>query len=475
MKILFIITPDDEEQKYKIKLGANTGYYIPLGIAKIAAILENENHEVKVLDIRLIKKERNKSISKTIKKFEPGVIAFSISFFSVDKLFRISALIKKMCDIPIIVGGPYTSVFSKDILKDGFIDIVVYGEGYYTFSEVLKALNETKSLNKVKGIYYKNKKGKIVKTKESSIIKDIDDVPFAAIHLFDINKYVPYPKHYKKLPVLPMITSRGCPWNKCTFCYHKKEGYYTRQSPERVFEEIKYFTNKYNIKEIRFWDDNFLEEKEWVLKFCELMQKENLNVIWSCHARVNSVTKSLINKIKEAGCWQIFYGAESGNQETLNKIKKGITLDQIRKAVDWVKEAGIEVRVSFMLGFPWETPDMTDKTIKYAHSLKPDYLQFSLVTPYPGTEMYDEYKNSKKLSSNIEDYCEYKVVYLPKGYKNKEQLEKKFKLAYRNFYLNPKYLIRSIKRIRNLNDIRRYLDGFKIVLNFLFSNQKNKK
>ena len=467
MKVLFIITPEDEEEKYSIKLSSNIGLYIPLAVAQIAAILEKDKHEVRVLDIRLFKSKRINEVFRNIKEFRPDAVAFSISLFSASKIFSISKLIKYKYSIPIILGGPYATIFSKKIMEEQpSIDVVVYGEGFFAFSDILKALKENKDLKDVKGIYYRKKK-EIIKTRERLFIADLDKLPFAAMHLFNINKYIPYPKHYKKLPILPMITSRGCTWNNCTFCYHPKSRQYIRQSPSRVVNEIKCAVKRYNIKEIRFWDDNFINGEKWIFEFCNLLEKENLNIIWSCHARAKGITKEILQKIAKAGCWQIFYGAESGNQNILNKIKKGITLNEVKNAVKLAKEAGLEVRVSFMLGFPEETPEMTQNTIKFASELDADYIQFSLVTPYPGTEMYEKLNKSGIIDKNIENYCEYKVVLIPKGYKNKEELEKKFKEAYRKAYLNPEYIWKSIRKIKTLDDAKRYLNGFKVVLNFL--------
>ena len=244
------------------------------------------------------------------------------------------------------------------------------------------------------------------------------------------------------------------------------------QSPSRVVKEIKYFTKKYGIKEVRFWDDNFIHSKKWVFEFCDLLEKENLGIIWGCHARVNKVTPNILKRIKKAGCWQVFYGIESGNQDLLNKINKGITLKQARKAVKWAKEAGLEVRNAFILGLPGETPAKTDKTIKFAKELNADITQFSLATPYPGTRMYEEVKNSKRLDKDLRKYSEYKVVYLPKGYKSKKQLEQKFRKAYREIYLTPSFFLRNLKKIKNTDDIKRYFHGFLMLLGVGFGKRK---
>ena len=261
-----------------------------------------------------------------------------------------------------------------------------------------------------------------------------------------------------------MITSRGCVYGKCSFCYQPRK-YGKRQSPKKVVSQIVELHKKYGIKEVRFWDDVFLYNNKWINEFCELLEKENLDIIWACHARVDTVSKEMLLRVKKAGCWQVLYGLESANFNLLKNINKGTTKKQARNAVKWTKEVGIEVRVSCILGLPGETPELTDETINFAYQLDPDILQFSLITPYPGSKMYEQYKNSKQLDPNIKKYCEIKPVFLPKGYKNLKQLEKKYKQAYSNFYFKPKYLLGRILKIRTFDDIKRYYNGILMAIN----------
>jgi anaerobic magnesium-protoporphyrin IX monomethyl ester cyclase len=464
LKFLFIIPNINFEDRYNSSSRIRNIGFLPLGIAKLAAMLEKKGHEVKVLDLTITNDSSMKETYKIIKNYDPDFIGMQSLILSSHKIFRIADFIKKHFDIPIILGGPYATIFSRKILKEHkSIDIIVLGEGDYTLCEILDSYKNKKDLKKIKGIIFRDKNQKIIKTKNRPLIKNLDELPYAAIHIFELDKYLPLPNQYKRFPVVNMITSRGCQWGRCTYCFQLFD-YFRRMSPRRVVDEIKYLKNRFGIKEIAFFDEIFVFDKKWIMEFCDLLQKANLDIIWSCNCIVNRVDEEILKKMAQAGCWNILYGIESGNQETLNRIKKGITLEQARNAVNLAKKQGIEVRVSFMLGFPWETPEMTDKTIKFASELGADFTQFCITTPYPGTNLYKECSNSKSLDKDFRNYCDSKVVFLPKGYKNKKELERKYKRAYIKCYFTPKFIFRSLKNIKSLEDLKRYFNGLKFLI-----------
>ena len=207
--------------------------------------------------------------------------------------------------------------------------------------------------------------------------------------------------------------------------------------------------------------------KKWMHDFCDALEHEKMKIVWSCFTRLNLVDKPLLEHMKKAGCWNIFYGIEAGDQELLDNMKKMMTLDQMRQGVRWTKEAGIEIRGSFMIGLPGETPEKARKTIAFAIELDPDYAQFSITTPYPGTELWNTYKKWGTLDKTFKDYHGWSPVFVPFGYKDRKELMEIHKEAFRRFYMRPKFILRSIAKIRSFNDIKRYLNGFKVVLDML--------
>ncbi|NTV23544.1 MAG: radical SAM protein [Nanoarchaeota archaeon] len=443
MKVLFII-PSGGKDLYGL---GKQGKYIPLGIAQVAACLEEDGHNVKVIDQRL----QDIDVKAFAKRFSPDIIGFSLSFFSKDESYKMAHELGKKAIL--VAGGQYATLFPEECLDNGF-DVAIIGEGDYAINEILKRRDD---LGKVKGIAFK-KKGKIIRTPSRPAIEDLDSLPYPAIHLFSPLDYIPLPKHYRELPVYPMITSRGCKWGKCIFCYQPTHA--RRMSPSRAVDEIEYMQGKYKFREIRFWDDIFIDDTSWAVDFCDELDKRGIKISWSAHARTDWVTKKTLMRVAKSGCWQILYGIESGDETLLRKVGKGTTIAQARNAIRWTKEARIETRISFILGLPGETPELADKTIQLAKELEADVTQFSLATPYPGTKMHELY-HDKILN---DDFCEVLITYLPEGYKSTKELEEKFRKAYRTIYFNPKYLFKRISAIRTYQDLKKNLSGLRVAL-----------
>src|SRR3989344_8222658 len=473
MKVMFVISPDSNKGRYIFK-NTNIDSFLPLGIAQLSAVLKEGGHETKAVDLRITRK-----LTQAVMEFQPDIISVSSYFSSIARLQKLCRFLKSRFDTPIVLGGIHPSLYpitifddnaSTDYILDDSIDFVITGEGEVVFPQLLENLQKKKFRN-IPGLYYR-KKNKWIKNKGRPLVEDLDKLPFPDFDIFELKYYVPNPKHYKRTPVMSMSASRGCTWGRCTFCWQSHlDGYYRKQSPERVVAEIKHAVERYGIKEIRFWDDTFLHKHSWILKFCELMIQENLDVIWSCHERVSVVTQNVLNKMAKAGCWQVLYGIESGYKALLQDVNKGITVEQAKRAVKWTQDAGMEARVSFILGLPNETPEMTEETIRFAKSLNADIIQFSLMTPYPGTKMYADIKNSEGLNRNIFDYTEIQPVYLSKGYRRYSDLEKKFRRAYRTIYLDPAYVFRTLKKIKSLEDIKRYYSGLKAMIGLSYGRR----
>jgi len=317
-------------------------------------------------------------------------------------------------------------------------------------------------LESIKGIIFK-KNNVVVRNIPSETINDLDDLPFPARDLFPRERHIPFPNSYRKLPITNMVVIRGCPYS-CKFC-DQANVKLRKRSPERVVAEMKHCVEKYGIKEVSFWDDTLSYHKKWMKEFLDLLIEADLDLIWSCYAAVNTVDKEMLQLMSKAGCWNIFYGYETGIDElaanTLTN-RKNRDFEKMKKIAKWTREAGIQVRGSFLVGLPGETPELAKKTIQNAIELDPDYAQFEIVCPYPGTQLAKEInqgKWGKFISRNLEDYNNVKVVWLPNGYDSVEKLENMHRYAFRKFYLRPSYVLKKIMQIRSLEDIKRYFKG----------------
>jgi|TARA_B100001964_G_scaffold245829_1_gene337070 radical SAM superfamily enzyme YgiQ (UPF0313 family) len=468
MKVTLINPPMTLEERYG-KFARAGSSLPPLGLAYIAATLEKNGIEVDIID-GTVMNFKNKSLENRISSIKPDIIGVTALTPTLYRSYEVINTSKKILPRTLIViGGPHTSLFPKDVLKENTnIDISVYGEGEHTLLELVKNIenygkNNGKSFEDVKGIVYRNN-GKIIKNEPRPYIGDLDTVPFPSRHLLPMNEYRPALYQIKRSPNTNIIASRGCPFS-CTFCskgvYGKK---FRTRSPENVIVEIENLIEKYGIKELLFWDDTFTVNKKWVEDFCDLLQTKNFDLTWSCSSRVNKVDKALLQKMKNVGCWSIFYGIEAGSQELLDNIDKGITLQEIRNAVKWAKEVGIEVRASFMLGLPGETKELAKKTIRFAKEIDPDFAQFNITTPYPGTELN---KNAgqygKILSHDFSKYTIWSPIFIPTGITS-EDLTKLHHHAYVEFYLRPTYILKRLMKIRSFSDIKVYLNGFVTLL-----------
>ncbi|MBU2637753.1 MAG: B12-binding domain-containing radical SAM protein [Nanoarchaeota archaeon] len=469
MNILFIVpTPGyglkEPGKKLKRRIA---GLFPSLGVALLATILKNAGHKCKVLDLQ-VNPCTPEMLLQEIKTFKPGAICLSLLTASAYGGFIIVDLIRKEeKDVPIICGGQHVSLFpEKTLLDNKGIDYVVFGEGEYKLLNLIDAIENNKPVNKVKGIYYRQG-NKVLATENAPLIQNLDELPIPSREFFDMNKYIPVPNQYKRLPVTNLITSRGCTYRMCKFCNESGPLHtnYRRYSVERTIREIKYLINTYGVRDIYFWDDEFVFDKKWINDFCDALKVEKIDITWSCCAKVNYVAPEILKKMASVGCWVILYGIESGDQTLLNNIRKGQTLKQIRDAIKWTQDAGIEAKGSFMLGLPGETPELARKTIDFAIDLDLDFAIFCLTTPYPGTKLYDEFVGKDSIKDvDFSKYTSFAPIYLPEGYDNREQLIQLHKEAYRRFYLRLGYLKRRMKLLRTKDDFLKYITGVKYLI-----------
>lgn len=468
MKITLINPQHSLQERYSKKIPKDLQYTLPpLSLTYIAAALEQKKHKVSIIDISAY----NYSIPEVIEKIKqqnPRIVGLTALTPTINNVLKLSKEIKKKSDILIVLGGVHPSTFPKKLLEENnFIDIIVIEEGELTFPDLCEKI-ENNQLSKVKGIAYRYK-DKIIITPKREYIKNLDKLSFPARHLVPIKtKYKQLPYHYKKKTPIHMITSRGCPYGKCTFCFEagRLGPIYRKRSPENVIKEIKKVIRNYGAKEIAFWDDNFIVGEKWIKKFNELLKKNKIKISWSCSSRIDLLNEEILKNMKEAGCWSIFIGVESGNQDLLDRIKKGITLEQIKKKVKMIQKYGIEVRASFMLALPGETPQKGEKTIKFAIELDPDYAQFCTTSPYYGTELYQDALSNGTLLKNLDYYTSVTPAFIPKDYSSLEEVKKMQKKAFRKFYFRPRFIYKKLKSIRSVDDIKRYFDGFKFLIGF---------
>jgi len=479
--IILIYPPLSVNERYGRNVGNVGGQQPPLGIACLAAYLRERGIQPLLIDA-LAENMTTQDILEMIAKYKPRVVGLSALTVNFNRAIICAEAIKKSFPgLLTIIGGHHATIMPRETLEENpCFDMLCIGEGEVTLFDILEKYNgyeykdflkDYKVLNSIKGIGCRNNE-KVVLTEPRELIANLDILPFPARDLFNMEKYRPLPDQYKRLPLVHLTAIRGCPFS-CSFCSNNAV-YGTKiraKSPQRLLEEIKHLIKEYGAKDLSFWDDTLTANKNWIREFCSLMIKEKLDITWTCYAAVRTLDKELLVLMKKAGCWNIFSGFESGEQKLLDLLNKGITLDQIRQANRWCKEVGIEVRASFMIALPQETPQICRKTINFAKELNPDYALFCITTPYPKTKLFEYARKYGSLDLDFSKYSCWEPVFVPFGYKNKEEILAMERKAVREFYLRPRYIMQRLRKIKTFEDFRRTLKGLRIVIGFMFGGK----
>jgi len=393
MKFL-LINPQNSIKIYKTgKLKAAVSEMPLVSLASLGAVLEQEKIDTQVLDLATSLDPLN-DLDKKLQEFNPDYVGVTFTTPLYNDAKEIAEITKKFnINIITIAGGVHVSALPKETLEETEFDIGILGEG----EETLKELVNKKDLSKIKGIAYKEDTNIKINPRRE-LIKDLDSLPLPAWHLFDLKKYRVSKLTTRNQPVGPIETSRGCVYG-CTYCNKDIFGRTFRfKSPERVIKEIEHMLNS-GFKEIHVWDDNFVTKLDRAKKICDLIVQKGLNKkftwVLACGVRCDCIDEEFIRKAKEAGCYSVYLGVETGSPELLKKINKGETLEQIRYAFELCKKVGIETVAFYMLGLPGETIETMNQTIRLAKEIDSDYCKFTITVPFPSTPLFYEWKNQE--------------------------------------------------------------------------------
>jgi radical SAM superfamily enzyme YgiQ (UPF0313 family) len=422
-------------------------YYPPLGGLYISSFLKQKGIDVQYYDFTIVDNWKKK-IHEVIDS-DPEVVGLSSNVSNYDNTNYLARYIKSFNkDIKILVGGPYPTCVPERYLTNKAVDAVCIGEGEYTFYKYLL------EGDKADGLMVR-KNGDFVLTRPRPRIENLDDLPFPDFTQVDLNKYF-HPFQLGK-PMSSIVTSRGCPSN-CTFCFREVHGYDWRfRSPKNVIKEIKWQVKEFGVNELAFWDDNLTMDQKRAEKIFDLLiqEKINLPLFPPNGIRADKVSKMLLSKMKKAGFWLMVLAPETGDPLILEKIRKGFTLKQTEKVARWSKELGFFLLLYFIVGFPFETKENTQKTLNFIKRIKPDIFLINRYYPIPKTPIVEEY--------NLKTYegRDFKTVKLNKLF------IKSINTAYLNFYLNPSNLWNIFKKVDTRNFFMSFFRYFKSAFNNL--------
>jgi radical SAM superfamily enzyme YgiQ (UPF0313 family)/ubiquinone/menaquinone biosynthesis C-methylase UbiE len=360
--------------------------------------------------------------------------------------------------------GPHVTSLPKETLQAfSDLDLVIRGEAELTVKELVDCCERKDDLTQIRGIAFRDD-GKVIVTEERPFLENLDLLPLPAHELLPLGKYYrPFFGNYTFI-----ITSRGCPFN-CSFCRQSVmwKGKFRQRSVDSVIAEIKYL-KELGLSSLLFHADTFTVNKEWVIRLCKKIIADRLNIRWACNTHVATIDEETAGWMKESGCWMIAPGIESSSQAILDNVNKGSTIPQVRKAVDIIHNAGIEVWGYFVLGLPGETKETLKQTINFSKQLPLDMANFAIGAPYPGTKFFDQAKTRGWFSTGLkwEDFDQNSLATVSYEGLTARDIEKSLKAANLQWFLRPgpvlKILKESFKTRKN----------FKIMLALVFRHLK---
>lgn len=367
---------------------------IPFGIGMLAGYLEQKNKKVVVLDESITPLTED-LINDQLKNMEsPYIFGISCLTANIARGYEISRMIKRRYpDSKVVLGGIHPTVLPDEALNTGYVDIVIRREGEETLNLLYDIIKKRMDYSKIPGISFINESGHVIHNQDAGLLKDLNALPTFPYHFFEKNL------HRYNLGFI--MASRGCPFD-CIFCSQRSISgrVYRYLEPEKIIEQIDSLVNKYNQRFVDFWDDNFVVNKKWTYKVCELMYENGFykNARFGCYTRGDNVNEEVLVYLKKAGFTNIGFGMETASERLMKVINKGETVEDNVRAVKLVKKYGFKVSATFIMGLPTEIREERIATYKLAKKLSLDYARFNNACPYPGTKLYEIAKQENRLN-----------------------------------------------------------------------------
>lgn len=402
--------------------------YPHLGLAYIAGYLKKAGVECSLIDGNFEALDLAE-VERRLLSFAPSLVGVTAMTHEIHRAAEVAALAKKVLPgVRTVVGGPHATALPVQTLKElPAFDVAVFGEGELATLELTRAGNGPKGLEGINSIAYRTPSG-IRQNPPRAPIAELDSLPFPAWEL------LPRCRRY------PVMTARGCPF-RCNFCMRVMGHHARKRSPESVIEELKLLVETYNAEFIHFLDETFSVDKRHLDHLLDLMLENGLpeKLHWDAQTRADLVDLDLLHKMRRAGCQWLGLGIESGNAHILKASGKGTTLEEAERAVEAARKAGIKTDGFFILGHPFETLSTARDTIDFAARLNTTRVTFGLMTPYPGTEIYDMAKRGeggyRLISTDWDDFNKNIGNSLELETLDRRQMEKLQVWGYLKFYL----------------------------------------
>lgn len=475
MHILLINPPDELDAMFGVGKGLIKKYE-PLGLLYIAAVARDAGHRVSVVDAHA-QELTGEQIKRIIESIRPEVVGFSTLTCSGALVHDLGKWIRTTLPMTkVVLGNVHASIFADAYLANGCCDVVVHGEGEFTFLRLLECFETRSDLSTIQSIsYFDNTTGVPKTTSSSAVVSDLSKLPYPARDLVDQKFYKMSSlsnQNYiskKGETAKTIVTSRGCPF-RCSFCVVHGNQKPRFNSIERVVDEMECLQNEYNTSFVYIQDPLFMGSVKRVIAICEEITRRGLTIKWGCDARVDHMSRELIEAMDRANCYELSLGIESATQRHLDAVEKKTTPAKVREAITLIRQySDIRIEGLFILGFDTETYQEALDTIQFSLDIGIDMAQFSIMTPYPGSALFEKLSAAGAIDTGVrldgtidptiwKRYSSYIIftqnepiwVTPSLGVDNLRKLQKK---AVRSFYFRPKQFIQALGRIRPNNFI----------------------
>ena len=425
-----------------------------LGLGYLATAIR-DRHSVNILDC--IRENINiTKFDKVIRRYKPDVVGLQCYTFDLSFVNKALKTIRRIDrKIITLVGGPHPSAMPEemmDVLKK-YLDFAFVGEAETGLPKLLDILQSgAKDYSSVPGLVWRSA-GEI-RVNPKAAVDDLDRLGMPAWDLIKPERY-PESQHgafFKQFPIAPIMVTRGCPF-PCTFCAGNivSGRRIRRRSIDHVLDELSYLNKKRGVREFHIIDDNFTMDTVYAKQFLKRLKALDLGMTWSVPngVRMDTLDEELLGLMKDTGLYMVSLGIESGSDQVLKSMKKGITTSQIRRSVHMIHKAGIDMAGFFIIGFPGETKDTIRQTIKFAARLPLKRANFFTYLPFPGSESYRELKDSKELVGvNWKRFYFTNAAYVPKGM-TRQELKKLHRAAFAKFYLRPRVIFYQLMSVQS--------------------------
>lgn len=436
-----------------------------LGLLYLAAVARDHGYQTAIIESDIENLDADQVTDRLLKE-QPDYIGITLFTVGVWQAAQIARKIKlRLPTTKIVVGGPHISSMSMETMQRfPEFDIAVIHEGEQVLPELLQHLELNSDLNNVNGIIFRDQTG-LQKTSPAPTINELDSLPLPAWDLLPgfPDTCLPAIFDYPQGPVTTLAASRGCPF-LCKFCDTSTFGAKVRaNSPQNVFNTMKYLNERFGVRHIQFVDDLFLASRVRTLELCDLIIDNQLSMTWSCTARVDTVKPDVLKKMKQAGCWEISFGLETGSNELLQKMEKAARIEISEQAINWTSEAGIRCKGLFMLGYPGENEQTIELTKAFTRRIPMTTMNLSKFTPYPGSPIYREIYGTNIRDDHWEKMNGMNFIWAPEGL-TVEALDREYQNILKNFYkqhrVMHKYVAMGLNHPTHLIRLFRFITGF---------------